>query len=135
MLRRPTRTQRFRVMEPFDYPSKKRHALCAFEVDASPWQPAMDVYRSRGGWICKFDLAGVGPDEIEVQVCQRTLVLSGVRRDRQVSEGLRCHALEITYSRFARAVELPCDLERATISCEFRDGMLLVTIQVPQDET
>ena len=29
------------------------------------WRPATDVYRTRDGWMVKFELAGVEPDDIE----------------------------------------------------------------------
>ena len=30
------------------------------------WQPAVDIYHCRGGWLVKFELAGVAPQEIAV---------------------------------------------------------------------
>ena len=30
------------------------------------WRPAADVYRVRDGWLVKFDLAGVRPEDVEV---------------------------------------------------------------------
>jgi HSP20 family molecular chaperone IbpA len=53
-----------------------------------------------------------------------------VRRDRYVCGSGRAYSLEITYSRFQRSVELPCDLDLAEIGHEFRDGMLLVWIKL-----
>jgi len=32
------------------------------------WRPAADIYRTRTGWILKFDLAGVRPEDILVQI-------------------------------------------------------------------
>jgi HSP20 family molecular chaperone IbpA len=36
--------------------------------------------------------------------------------------------MEIAYSDFERSLELPCDLGRADITTEYRDGILLVRI-------
>ena len=36
--------------------------------------------------------------------------------------------MEIAYSHFERALELPDDLERVRVVTEFRNGMLLVRI-------
>jgi HSP20 family molecular chaperone IbpA len=36
--------------------------------------------------------------------------------------------MEIAYNRFARTIELPCDLEHARITVECRDGMLLLRV-------
>src|SRR5688572_3241986 len=92
------------------------------------WRPAVDVYRARGTWLCKFDLAGVAAADVEVTTRGHSLVVAGLRRDRTVREGLQAWSLEISYPRFERSLELPCRLEDAGIACTFQDGMLLVTI-------
>ena len=30
------------------------------------WRPAADIYRTRTGWLIKYDLAGVRPEDIEI---------------------------------------------------------------------
>jgi HSP20 family protein len=56
------------------------------------------------------------------------LTLRGCRRD-WVTEGCYHHyTMEIAYSRFERSLELPCKLELAQVTTEYRDGLLLVRI-------
>ncbi len=93
------------------------------------WQPAADVYRTRQGWLVKLELAGVKPEDIFLHVRGSTLIVEGSRRDFCVAEGCTHHVLEISYSRFKRAIELPCLIETAELSSEYRDGMLLVYLQ------
>jgi HSP20 family protein len=107
------------------------HALflpAAESCHEAPWRPAVDVYRGRHGWLVKFELAGVRPEDIDLTVLGRRLTVRGVRRDCTVLEGCRYYQMEIAYSHFERGIELPCDLERADITSEYRDGMLLVRI-------
>jgi HSP20 family protein len=94
----------------------------------SPWRPAVDVYRGQNGWLVKFELAGVRLEDLELSVLGNILTLRGVRRDNTALEGCRYYRLEIAYSPFERSLKLPCDLERANITSEYRDGMLLVHI-------
>jgi HSP20 family protein len=96
---------------------------------AGLWRPAADVYQTRRGWLVKFDLAGVRPQDISIQVEGRHLVVRGARRDCAVEEGCHYYQMEISYSSFERTLEIPCDLERADISTDYRDGMLLVLIR------
>ena len=44
------------------------------------WRPAADIYRTRTGWLAKFDLAGIDPQEIHIGVEGRCLCVHGVRR-------------------------------------------------------
>jgi HSP20 family protein len=93
------------------------------------WQPSADVYRTRKGWLVKFDLAGVRPQDMELSVQDNTLTIRGLRRDCLTEEGCRHYRMEITYAHFERCIELSGDLTRAQITTEHREGMLIVRIQ------
>jgi HSP20 family protein len=97
------------------------------------WRPAADIYRTPTGWLAKFELAGVRPDDFEVQLQGRTLRLRGARRDCLLEEGVRYHSLEITYCSFERSVEFPVTLEEAEVRTEYRDGMLIVRIRLEEE--
>jgi HSP20 family protein len=92
------------------------------------WQPPVDVYRNRGGWLLKFDLAGVRPEDIDVRVAGNRLTVQGTRRDSCKEEGCSYYRLEISYSHFERTIELPEEPDPERIHTEYRDGMLLVYI-------
>jgi HSP20 family protein len=90
------------------------------------WQPSADVYRTRDGWLIKFDLAGVRPEDVMVTVRGRRVSVSGVRRDLMMEEGCSYYSMEISYNRFERSLEMPADLENAQVTLEARNGLLLV---------
>jgi HSP20 family protein len=92
------------------------------------WQPALDVYRSPSGWLLKFDLAGVRPQDIELSLTGNLLIVRGVRRDCVHEHGFSHYRMEIAYSRFERRIELPDPLTNVTLATEYRDGMLIVRI-------
>jgi HSP20 family protein len=94
----------------------------------TPWQPSVDVYRTRDGWLLKFDLAGVQVEDVTVSIRGRRVSVSGIRRDSIVEEGCSYYSMEISYNRFERAVEMPADLENAQVSLQARDGLLLVRV-------
>lgn len=103
-------------------------------VQSLKWQPATDIYRTREGWLIKAELAGVSIDDLEIAISGRLLSIRGTRCDREVVEGCEFYSLEIAYSQFDRAVELPCDLDQAQIVTSYRDGMLLVRVIVGEPE-
>jgi HSP20 family protein len=102
----------------------------AHAVSEPAWQPPADVYRTRHGWLVKFDLAGVRPEDVELTANGQRLTVRGSRRDCCVEEGCCHYQMEIAYSHFERSVTLPTLLDKATISAEHREGMLLVHIQL-----
>jgi HSP20 family protein len=111
-----------RLMRSLFLPSAQRFA-------DTPWRPSADVCQTVTGWLLKFEMAGVRPEDISVYVSGQRLTVTGCRRDRCAHEGRSHYMMEIAYSRFERTIELPCELDPARITTEYRDGMLLVRIQ------
>ena len=106
---------------------RSRTKVGAFPEDVPAlWQPSADVYRTRDGWLLKFDLAGVRSEDVMVVVRGRRVSVSGVRRDLMVEEGCSYYSMEISYNRFERSIEMPVDLENAQVVLEARNGLLLV---------
>jgi len=108
--------------------------MSAEAAAAMAWRPPADIYRSLQGWVVKIELAGVRPEDVNVMVSGSQLFVSGVRRDKFVEEGWSHYSMEITYSRFERTIELPCDIERASVSVEWHNGLMLVRVNMSQEE-
>ena len=107
-----------------------RSCLFRPSADDRGWQPLLDIYELKEGWLLKADLAGVRPDEVSVSVRGRTITLRGHRRDSLIEEGCAHYRMEISYSAFERSVELPADPgPGARVQTDYRDGMLLVRIR------
>jgi HSP20 family protein len=108
-----------------------RHTLflhAAGQPRQEAWQPRADIYRVPGGWLVKFELAGVRPEDVRLTVRGSTLLVEGTRRDELLQEALGCHCMEIAYSRFERSLDLSGVSETARIEAAHRAGMLLVRI-------
>jgi HSP20 family protein len=93
------------------------------------WHPSADVYRTATGWLVKFDLAGVRPEDVTLEVHGSRLTVRGSRRDWSLEEGCRQQHMEIAYSCFERSITLPAELEEAQLTTEYRYGLLLVHVQ------
>ncbi len=92
------------------------------------WQPSADIYRTPQGWVVKFDLAGVRPEDVNVEVDGCSVRVSGIRKD-WITEGTWYrYSMEISYSRFEREVRLPCEVPPSEIETKCQEGMLLVHI-------
>ena len=90
------------------------------------WQPAVDAYETADGWLLKYELAGVASSEVEVVLVGREITVRGVRRDVRIGERQRSFCMEISYNRFERTLELPCELNTMNVTTQYRDGMLIV---------
>ncbi len=92
------------------------------------WRPSVDVYRIANGWLLKFELAGVAPQEVEVTTSGRRVAVRGMRRDIRSEECQQSLRMEISYNQFERVIELPTEVTSAHVATEYRDGMLIVRL-------
>jgi HSP20 family protein len=93
------------------------------------WRPNADIYRTADGWIVKVDLAGVTADDLEITIQDKTLSITGCRRDTFFGVGVVYHQLEITYSRFEKTLVFPCSIEGASLLRDYRDGLLILHLR------
>lgn len=93
------------------------------------WNPAADVYRSETGWLVKVDLAGLCADDLELQLDDSLLRISGCRRDKYYREGMSYQQMEITYSKFEKTIQFPCSIEESSVAHSFQDGFLIIELR------
>ena len=98
------------------------------------WNPAADVFRCEEGWVVKLDLAGVCSDELEIEIRDSMLRISGCRRDTLYREGFVYQQMEITYSRFEKTIQFPGPIEGASLKHDYTDGFLIINLH-RRDET
>jgi len=92
------------------------------------WRPLADIYRTDRGWLIKFELAGVPAEDILLSARGRLLTVAGIRRDCTEDQVLSHHLMEISYNRFERTIELPCDVESSHLEMQLRNGILIVRV-------
>lgn len=92
------------------------------------WAPAAEVYETPRNYIVNIEVAGLGEDEVNCQVINNTLVVSGTRRFRRVSEDARYHASERAYGAFERLFPLPGYVQPEKLRTTFANGMLEIAI-------
>jgi HSP20 family protein len=92
------------------------------------WNPAADVFQSNDGWVVKLDLAGICSDELEVEIRDSKLRISGCRRDTHYREGCVYQQMEITYSRFEKTIQFPAPIDGASIKRDYSDGFLIIKL-------
>jgi len=97
------------------------------------WCPAADVLEVRDGWVVKLELAGVAPDEVEISIDDRTLNVTGTRRDVAYGESISYYQMEITYSRFHKQLRFPCTIKDVSVERVSRHGLLVLHLQRQED--
>lgn len=96
------------------------------------WSPAVNLYQVRSQLVLCMDLAGVKPEDVEVQVEARRVVVRGVRvapdPRRSGQAAMRIVSMEIDHGSFCRLIDLPMAVNPAGAQTQYRDGLLWVAM-------
>ena len=98
----------------------------------STWQPPVDIYEGEASVIIVVELPGVEKKDIDVDVVDGVLRITGVKPKPLPESTRHVHQMEIPYGQFARLVRLPCAALVEQIHAEYRDGYL--TVRIPRGD-
>ncbi len=93
------------------------------EIERADWIPAADVYEDEREYLLALDLPGINREGLDVSLDDGRLVIRG---ERQGQEGLHARRTERPQGRFVRTFSLPDAVDRASISADYKDGVLLL---------
>jgi HSP20 family protein len=95
------------------------------EIERADWIPAADVYEDAGEYTLVLDLPGIKRDALDVSLDEGRLTVRG-ERAATATEGASVRRAERPHGRFARSFSLPDAVDRARISADYKDGVLLL---------
>jgi HSP20 family protein len=96
-----------------------------------PWVPTADLSETDDAYVAQVDLPAVNKDQVEVQIQDRELIVSGETTEPEDS-GRRRHRSSRRTGRFEFRTYLPGDVKPDAVTAQLSDGVLTVT--VPKSE-
>ncbi len=96
------------------------------------WIPPMDILEAKETYIIRAELPGMKKEDINVELKDGTLTLSGERKAEQLAEGVDYRTVERANGKFVRSVILPKTVNHEGIRANYTDGVL--EIHVPKAE-
>src|SRR5688500_12001640 len=117
----------FRIMlEMFGEPARE-----GFGAQPMPaFTPMFEVFERKDSYVFKADLPGVKQEEIDLQLTENRLTISGKREAEERKEGERWYAFERQCGSFTRTFSLPEGVDAEHVRAELKDGVL--TLVVPK---
>jgi HSP20 family protein len=92
------------------------------------WMPAVEAFEREGEFVVRADVPGLGKDQINVEVENGQLVISGERRQEHEERRGGFFRSERSYGTFCRAIPLPEGANPEQAKASFKDGVLEVTM-------
>ncbi|HET9530704.1 MAG TPA: Hsp20/alpha crystallin family protein [Blastocatellia bacterium] len=126
-----------RIFEDFGMGGK----LPATQSTGGSWQgagffaPQVEVFEREGQLVVRADLPGLTKDDVRVEVTDNGVLLEGERRYEHEENQGGVYRSERSYGSFRRLVPLPEGVNAENAEATFKNGVLEITMQAPQQQT
>jgi HSP20 family protein len=96
-----------------------------------PWVPLADLSETDDAYVVKAELPGVNKDQVNIQLLDRELVISGEIPEPEPEDGnghRRRHRSSRRTGQFELRTYLPGDVNADAVTAQLSDGILTLTI-------
>ena len=97
-----------------------------FNLSLNP--PQIDVEENDGTFIITAEIPGLKKEDLDVQLNEHSLTLSGKKESKREQKHGKTHYSERSYGAFSRTIPLPCSVNRDEVKAKYRRGILKLTL-------
>lgn len=139
MMRRFTKDMErlFEDFQEFRFPNFLRTDFEPFRVEFAnvEWVPQIEVLHNDGQFLVRADLPGLTKDDVNVEVTNDVLTISGERKEEKEEKREGFYRSERSYGSFYRQIPLPETVKAEDAAATFRNGVLEITMPAQKAET
>jgi HSP20 family protein len=96
------------------------------------WVPAMDLAETDGEYVLRADLPGLTEKDVNIELDERVLTISGERKAEHEERKEGYHRIERSSGSFSRSLTLPEGVDASAIKASFDHGVLEVRVPKPE---
>ena len=97
------------------------------------FEPKLDVTEDENFLRVTIEMPGVEMKDIDVQIQDGVMTISGEKQRDEVHEEEACYQTERSYGSFRRAIPLPAEVETGKAEAKFDKGVLTVKLPKTQE--
>ncbi|WP_310423684.1 Hsp20/alpha crystallin family protein [Chamaesiphon sp. VAR_48_metabat_135_sub] len=101
-------------------------ALCS--SNGTPWMPAIELQETETALVLKAQLPGIEPGELDIQVSENAVFLSGEHQEHHKTSAKGLFRSEFHYGQFKRVIPLPTSIHREQVTAAMVAGLLTLTM-------
>ncbi|MEM7548211.1 MAG: Hsp20/alpha crystallin family protein [Bacteroidota bacterium] len=98
----------------------------------SSFVPTVDIAETEKSFEIQLSLPGVKKEDVNIDVEDRKLIISGERKFEKKDESKNFRSIESSYGQFTRSFYVPENVNVDKITATYQDGIL--NIVIPKDE-
>lgn len=95
--------------------------------------PSLDVYENSQELCVEVEIPGVDPQDVNVEMIGRTLMITGMKKDPLANKGVRYIRLERSFGKFTRELDIPERFNLEKVEARFVDGVLKIRVARADD--
>ena len=99
---------------------------------ARRWLPPMDLLETAEHYVLRADLPGLSDGDVNVQLQDNELTISGKRNAEHERQQEGYHRLERAFGAFSRSLTLPDGVDPDAVQAHFDRGVLEIKIPKPE---
>jgi HSP20 family protein len=96
------------------------------------WMPSMDLVETADHFVLRADLPGMSEEDVNIEVEDRVLTVSGERKTEHEASKEGYHRIERAFGAFARSLTLPDGVNAEAVEASFDRGVLEIRIPKPE---
>ncbi|CAH1767238.1 11_t:CDS:2 [Entrophospora sp. SA101] len=93
-----------------------------------PWAPLLDLHENDNEYIMSTELPGIKKEDINIDIRDNILYISGETKEEKKSEEGTTHIQERRWGSFSRALSLPRNVKADDVVAKYENGVLEVKI-------
>jgi HSP20 family protein len=98
------------------------------EEDIEEGELLVDVYQSNNSIVIRSTIAGVKPEDIDIDINNDMITIRGRRKEELVAEEEDYFYKECYWGGFSRSIILPCEVQANRVKASLKNGVLTVTL-------
>jgi HSP20 family protein len=97
-------------------------------TNGAPYLPPVNVAETDKGYEVAFDLPGIDPKDITVEVRDGMLRVGGERKEEKEEKGKTFYRMEKEYGAFHRVIPFDVPVDPKNVEATYRNGVLRVSL-------
>jgi HSP20 family protein len=98
------------------------------------WSPQIELSQQYNELVVRADLPGLKKDDVNIDITDEAVTISGERKQEQESESAGVYRSERSYGSFYRTIPLPRGAISDQAKATFKDGVLEIRVPAPPDQ-
>ena len=108
-------------------------SLLSYDDSFKVYSPKVHVYEDKNSLILKFDMPGLNKDDIEIDLSDRFLTISGARSPENIDTNASVYQ-EINYGDFQRTLDLSNYALKDDVSAQYNNGILELVFSLSDEK-